>query len=393
MTHDMSPRTAGGVITLLALLTIGALTLSPSGSGPPPSAASGYLATDVVLNILLFTPLGVGLALLGIRPWAAIALGLLASTSIELAQLWVIPGRLASVHDVVTNTLGTALAVMATTHWATRRIWWNALAPWALGITTLAWMAGAFLVRPSTPNPGRWYPQWAHDIGGWQFTGTILSMSLQGMPLDNGHFDETERLRESLGGTDTLRLAVTFRSGPGRGGRGQIVGLITGDHEELVGVWQRGSSIRARIRLRVSDAMLRNPWVVVEDALPEKPGDTVTVLVDATRHQIRLRVIRDGVTREHTLRLAPELFWSAFFPFDFAGSRRTLWWPLVPAAPSLGVMGLAGHKRPWLLAAGLVLALLVAPLAAGISLPGLPLVACAALAAGLGAFVAHRIGL
>jgi VanZ family protein len=386
-------RRAGAWITLCSILAIGALTLSPGGLGPPPSTASGYLVTDVVLNVILFTPLGVGLALLGIRPGIAIALGFLTSTSIELAQLWVIPERFASVHDVLTNTLGTAFAVILTTHWHNRSAWWPAIAPWVLGAVALCWALGAFLVRPSTPIPGRWYPQWAHEFGGSQFRGTILSLSLQGIPLPDGHLDNTEGLRESLRRGDPLRFSITLRTGPDQVGSSQIAGLISGDHEELAGVWQHGNSIRARIRLRLSDAMLRNPWVVVEDALPSRPGDTVTVLVEGTRHQIRLRVIRDGTTQERTLRLAPELFWSGLFPFDFAASRRTLWWPIIPAVPSLGAMGLAGHKRPWLLTVGLAVALLLAPAAAGISLPGWPLLVTAAVAVGLGALVAQRIGI
>ena len=386
-------RRAGAWITLLSILAIGGFTLTPGGHGPPPSTASGYLVTDVVLNVILFFPLGVGLALLGIRPGTAIALGFFTSTSIELAQLWVIPDRFASVHDVLTNTLGTAFAVILTRHWKTRSTWWPAVAPWVLGAATLAWALGAFLVRPSTPIPGRWYPQWAHEFGGSQFSGTILSLSLQGVPLPDGHLDETEGLRESLRRGDPLRLSITLRAGPDQVGSSEIGAIISGDHEELVGVWQNGRSIRTRIRLRLSDAMLRNPWVVVEDALPGRPGDTVTVLVEGTRHQVRVRVIRDGTTLARTLRLAPELFWSGFFPFDFAASLRTLWWPIFPAAPSLGVMGLAGHKRPWLLAAGLAVALILAPVAAGISLPGLPLLVTAAVTVGLGALMARRIGL
>src|SRR4029079_8470793 len=91
-------RRAGGVITILASLAIGFLTLRPS-HGPPPTQEGGYLATDLLLNVILFFPLGLGLALLGVRPRVAIAIGLVSSTCIELAQLWVIPGRFASVHD------------------------------------------------------------------------------------------------------------------------------------------------------------------------------------------------------------------------------------------------------------------------------------------------------
>jgi hypothetical protein len=72
---------------------------------------------DIVLNILLFTPLGAGLALLGMRPRAALPLATALTVTIEVLQYRVIPGRDVSLRDVLCNTLGVALGIVVAGHW------------------------------------------------------------------------------------------------------------------------------------------------------------------------------------------------------------------------------------------------------------------------------------
>lgn len=65
----------------------------------------------LLLNVLLFIPLGAGLALLTAWPWWRVVLvAAAASTALELIQL-ALP-RVADPWDVVTNTLGTAIGAL-----------------------------------------------------------------------------------------------------------------------------------------------------------------------------------------------------------------------------------------------------------------------------------------
>ena len=59
----------------------------------------------MLLNVLLFVPLGVGLALYGLRGKHALLAAFALSVLIESAQL-LIPGRDSTIGDVLTNTLG-----------------------------------------------------------------------------------------------------------------------------------------------------------------------------------------------------------------------------------------------------------------------------------------------
>lgn len=72
-----------------------------------------YGAIEFAANVLLFVPLGVCMVvLLGARRWwLAIVSGGVLSVAIELTQLLFLPGRSASVRDVLANTAGTALGV------------------------------------------------------------------------------------------------------------------------------------------------------------------------------------------------------------------------------------------------------------------------------------------
>jgi hypothetical protein len=77
-------------------------------------------AADFGANVLLFVPLGLGLGLSGV-PWRrATLLAALMSGGIELAQLLVIPGRYATLGDVLANTAGGAFGAAFATH---RRRW------------------------------------------------------------------------------------------------------------------------------------------------------------------------------------------------------------------------------------------------------------------------------
>ena len=101
---------AGLTVTALALVAIGVITLSPAvvtvvlpfwcmrcGARP---------AIDVLLNVLMFVPLGVGLALLRVRGQVAALAIVLATCAIEATQYGIVAGRFASARDILTNSAG-----------------------------------------------------------------------------------------------------------------------------------------------------------------------------------------------------------------------------------------------------------------------------------------------
>ncbi|WP_159601420.1 VanZ family protein [Agromyces humi] len=83
--------------------------LEPLGADP----RTTYSIAEFSLNIALFIPVGAVLLAIFRRwlpPVACAALGAIASTGIELTQMF-IPGRVASITDIASNSIGSVIGV------------------------------------------------------------------------------------------------------------------------------------------------------------------------------------------------------------------------------------------------------------------------------------------
>ncbi len=379
---------------ILSGLFIAFFTLRPAGEGPAGLRPGGYLLTDLILNVILFAPMGLALGLAGARPRSAAAIGLLASAAIELAQLSWIPGRDASLHDIVTNTAGTWLGALIVAHWGARTRLWRAIGPAAAAAIVLAWVGGAFLLSPSLPSPQRWYAQWAHGFGDQEpFTGRVLSLSLQGIPLPDGLIDHTTELHDVLVEADTIRLATTIISGPPAPGNSQIAAVLLTRGNETFGVWQDGAALIARSRLRLTDAGLRTPGIRLDGALPSHPGDTVRISFLVDRQAMRLTAEQSTQTFRAVMRLSPDLFWSAFLPFDWQGGTGARWWPLLPALLSYLMLGMALGRHPGLLGLAAAVTVFGGPLFGAGGFPDLAALLIAGLGPALGLLAGRRLSL
>lgn len=121
-------RALGAGILVAALVLVAATTLLPVIAGAPASVnltpgetIRNYLrfgddllsARNLGLNIALFVPVGLGLALW--RRWGpgrTVPVGFVLSVAVEAAQYAFPLGRAVDVDDVVLNTIGTALGAL-----------------------------------------------------------------------------------------------------------------------------------------------------------------------------------------------------------------------------------------------------------------------------------------
>ncbi len=127
--HDRQwVRTLGGGTLLASLVVIAATTLLPVVVGAeatvnlqPGETIENYLsfgddllsARNLGLNIALFVPFGVGLALW--RRWGigrVLPVGIVLSVALEAVQYMLPLGRATDVDDVVLNAIGTALGAL-----------------------------------------------------------------------------------------------------------------------------------------------------------------------------------------------------------------------------------------------------------------------------------------
>jgi hypothetical protein len=117
------------ILTATWLALIAGFTLVPLPSQLAQAAATPWYCVvcgnqgmvDVLLNVALFVPLGLGLGWLGLRPPRALLAGLTLALAIELLQAKLVTGRDPSLSDVLTNSFGTfigaALAAVAPGLW------------------------------------------------------------------------------------------------------------------------------------------------------------------------------------------------------------------------------------------------------------------------------------
>lgn len=385
---------AGAAVTIAAAAAIAWFTLRPGEKGPPAMTGRDYLLTDLVLNVLLFIPLGVGLALLSVRGRGTIAIGTLSSVAIELSQWWWISGRTASFHDVLTNGLGTALGAILVAAWGDRARWRRVMgAPLAAALVA-AWVIGALLVVPSLPRGVLWFGQWQHEFAGTTlFQGRVLRLSVQGIAVPDGAFAGTAALRERLTRSDTLQVVTDIVTGEPVEGRAQLVGVVSAEGAELASLWQLGTSVLARQRLRLSDFSVRTLWLRMDHALPPSPGDTLRVVFEATRRALELRVAHGGTGKVSRINLGPEIFWTGFLPFEYEAGNRGAWWPLTGVALIFLVLGLLLAPHRGAAIAALAITLLIGPLIERTALPGLETMLAALGGIGAGWWLSQRLGL
>ena len=209
---------AGGI--LLATLHPGGHNVSPEWNW---ALTSGEAAlAELLQNLILFIPFGIGLGWCGLPLLRAVAFGALLSFSVEFAQQW-IPGRDPSVGDIMCNAISTALGV-SLVQLAPR---WLTVSParggrQALGaaaVAVLVWFGTAAALQPtfgSSPYRVLARPDFDH----WGlYKGEVLEATMQpGLlyvkatfpPRPSGRLSPLAAILDARGNRSTI-LAVEGR--------------------------------------------------------------------------------------------------------------------------------------------------------------------------------------
>jgi hypothetical protein len=285
-------------------------------------------ALDFLLNIIFFAPLGAGLYLAGMPPVLVIAAGGGLSLTVETIQYLLLVGRDASLGDLLSNTLGTALgAVLAHGAWsgmvpdhaaARRRL---ALAA-CLGYAGLA--IGGWALAPSTSSSGTWRVRTAFEApDAVPFRGTIDEFSVGAMTITPGIVGDPSALRAELSQPERV---VTIR------GRGALVtdpqswlGELDADGHVEVLLGQEWCAFTFSGRRRAFDLRLHEADIFVEtpcrDSL-EAPFE-VRALQSSSRVQLSAKDLRGEWSAIAPLYLATG--WVSFWPYaDHLVPRRPL---------------------------------------------------------------------
>ncbi len=344
-----------------ALLFILGATLTPMDAGSDPDFVACFLcgsrsSADALVNVILFAPLGLALALMGrtgIR-WIGYAAAL--SATIEFAQL-AIPGRDPSLGDVCFNTLGAAIgqivarvgfrSLASTERAAARRSFVASVA------AVLVYGLTARLLAPMLPDSTYqvWWTPKLHQLEWYHARG--LHVTLGSMTLRAGEIPPTPEFRRLLRTGAPLRIEAIAGSRVRSLGplfvvadeREREVLLIGPDRDDLV----------LRYRTHASEWRLDQPDLRLRGALARVVrGDTL--VIEATRSTSGICLMLNGTG---TCRLGYTIGsgWALLlFPEHFPP-----WLQQLLGAAWVGAflipVGIWSRKRPeTLLAAGILVA-------------------------------------
>lgn len=379
----------GVVLTVAALWLIGWATLRP-GVGAVGGAAS-WTPSDVILNILLFLPLGVALGLSGLRARWALVLGLCCSAGVELAQLWWVPGRFASPVDFAANACGAAVGALAVSRWESRRRWWPWMARLVATMVVFAWLLGGYVAQPAIPGAPGWLVEWAPEgPDGGRFAGTVLDVELQHRPIPPGQVEDPEALRAQLMASRKTLFRVRFVWGDSTSSSPIAQVMVGEGRNRFLTIAQAGTTVRGYQRTGLWWVGLRTPWIELPPAFHASRGDSVEARLVATRHAIELEATVQGRTTRSQLRLSPELYFSAQWNRASGGA---FWWWIVPGMFSAFLLGVCLARRWWLVVGWGGVSFVLSAVAAGCALPSPGMLIAAIVGAWGGVRCARALGL
>ena len=315
------------MLAVAGALAIGLATLLPSSQqtkGSPWCIACGDTGgVDVLLNMLLFVPLGAGLALAGVQKRYALALMCSLTFAIESFQIAVIPGRDANIGDLLTNATGGALGFVL----APGALRWATPAPALAMRLATSWCAlwlllqlvSSYAMLPQ-PTDSTYFGQIGRDLGGHPpYPGVILHSTIDGDVIPNTRVRDAARAREQLAGADGALVAATIIPSARPSWRAAVVRIADSKRREILRVEQNGADLVFGIRtgaatLRLRPMLLRVRDVFPDDAAARAARDTVHFEGRYGHRVASLSVIAFGVAQQATTSLTPGHGWRLFFP-------------------------------------------------------------------------------
>ncbi len=234
---------------------------------------------DAILNVILFLPLGAGLALVK-GPALAILGSFTASGAVELAQFH-IPGRFPTLGDILFNTSGGTIGALVAINARRLRGWvFSASAATrtaSLLIPIAAFLATGALSFPRYPDRP-YYGQWTHRLGNLlPYPGRVLSASVGGLPLRDGRIRDMSRVRTALQQGGDLHVQV--RAGPSPARPSHLFALYDDRRREVLQITVQGPDLLLHRRTVAAALLLDQPSLDWRDALGVLPGDTTQILL------------------------------------------------------------------------------------------------------------------
>ena len=332
-------RSAGVILTTASLVAIAFATLMPEPAIAVQShfclVCGSFGTVDVILNVILFVPLGIGLALSDATGKRAIIAMCALSALIETAQFFVIPGRDSTIGDVVTNTLGGALG-FAIGRYA--QVWLRPsprIARFFAAGWAMIWLAiqviSSFGFAVMLPD-SQYYGQIARALGKnlAVFPGRVLNASVGDVQIPNTALSDHGKVRQLL--LDGATVFATVIPSGRTSEIAPIVRIADPKRNEIVLLAQKGEYLVFGVRTGAQMLRLRPSLFALPDAFPAR--DSIAAMSnDALR--LSGQYAASGVTvsaesrpggRDRHISVVASLGWTFWLPFQWfiEGTRAEL---------------------------------------------------------------------
>jgi len=324
-------------LTAAALAFIAFMTLGQVEEGrafPASCIFCGQLGgVDFTLNVVLFVPFGLGLMWLTGNWRRSTVIGAVTTLFIETLQWRLIPGRDASLGDLLANSMGTVIGAwlaVAGLRWLNAtRMDARRLAAVASMLTVTAVAVSAWLLLPTQTRRQQWV-QWtprrrALDV----FQGRLQAVSLNGIETRPTEILEASRTLDMETRALSVRAKVRGPVPPTR--RRAIVVRIANEREEGFYLAQWRESVVFRAHLTAAGLKLRPLLVRLDSAFSSSATGTNDesnqLTIEAVSSPRAILVRREsgaGGTTLTTLHRTIGLAWALFLPWDIALSPS--WW-------------------------------------------------------------------
>ena len=347
-------RRIGRVLWVGAAIIIALATLTPGGqpaSSPDCPSCDDLAGVDIVLNVLLFLPLGAGLAMDRVKLSKAVLIMCAASGLIELLQLGVVPGRDASLIDVATNSAGGVIGFLVGSCIDRLVFPPPVMAAWLASGWLCLWLGvqlvSGYALRADPPN-AQYFGQLVRPLGDEpQYPGRMLRATIAGYSFPDWELRDWRAVSSALASDSGATTSLEFES------RGQVrdfaaLARIIGNRQEALEVGATGSNMTFSVRSRANDLHLRPLHFMLRGALPGTAAshpatpDTAIATVRYARSVAKMSVASRGVTRSIDVPLRTTSGWRLFSPADvyLDGSIRDA---LLDGAWLFAMLAVAGY--------------------------------------------------
>jgi len=316
-------------IASVAVILLATLLPEPGQPASPPLClvCGSDGGVDLVLNVALFFPLGIGLALSGVRWPRAVLFACGLSVSVETAQLLFIAGRDASIGDVITNTsggwLGFTLASVSE-RWLRPNYQGALRLSVAWGVVWLSIQAITTSAFALSIPEGQYYGQVARELGNFAvFRGAVLRTGIDGIPIHDAMLIQSDTVRQHLarGGTvdalavpaeRTAEVAPILRIVDEQ--EREIVLLAQDDQDLIFGVRTTASVLRLRPLFFDIPGAFAFPRLNKDAAAP----DTIALTGRYDGREARLSARVGTTMRELRMSTSASLGWTLLMPFQWS---------------------------------------------------------------------------